>query len=192
MERYYFKEGVGITCYNHRMLHRVGIYPGTFDPMHIGHLSFALKALSVSKLDKIIILPEKYPRGKEHVTDLPTRVSQMESLTKNYSQLKVFTLKTMPITLRSEKQELAHIFETNDVVLLLGSDILPNLVQWQDIAQLLHDHELCIGMRGNDTHQSVRDDILKLEKQFSLDIPYSTVTTKHKNISSTKIRAQSE
>lgn len=174
------------------MFHRVGVYPGTFDPMHIGHLSFALEAVSSSKLDKIFLLPEKYPRGKEHVTDLSARITQIKSLINIHPQIEMTVLKQMPITLLSEKQELAHLFEANTVVLLLGSDTLPNLMHWQDISVLLQDHELYIGVRGDDSAQSVAKDINRLEKQFSLHIPYTIVTTKHKNISSTKIRSQTQ
>lgn len=158
--------------------------------MHIGHVSFALEALSVCNLDKIILLPEKYPRGKKQVADFDTRVHYIEQLITGYPQLEIVVLHTMPITVHSEKKELSKVLSTNDAVLLLGSDTLPNLRQWHDIELLLQDHELCIGIRGADTQEYVAEYVSHLEKVLGMKITYQSVETSHKYISSTQIRSQ--
>ena len=42
----------------------VGIYSGTFDPVHTGHVAFALEAAQVANLQKVVFLPEETPREK--------------------------------------------------------------------------------------------------------------------------------
>lgn len=160
--------------------------------MHVGHISFALKALEICKLDKILLLPERYPRGKEQVADIDARVRHIRQLTSDYPEIEIVILNTMPITVQSEKQELEHIFLKNDVVLLLGSDTLQKLKHWQDINLLLKDHELCVGIRGDDTKETVVEHILALEHELEVNITYHTVTTVHKDISSTSIRASQD
>lgn len=160
--------------------------------MHIGHLSFALKALDACRLDRIILLPERYPRGKQRVADFDARIKYIEELTRAFSQIEVTILKSMPITLESEKRELSHIFQKNNVVLLMGSDTIQSLNQWQDINLVLKDHELCVGIRGNDSTETVDKCIATLEQEFEISIIYHTVTTPHKDVSSTMIRASTD
>ena len=54
---------------------RIGIYGGTFDPIHHGHLIIAQFVLEVLKLDKILFIPAAVPPHKEHhpITDATLR-----------------------------------------------------------------------------------------------------------------------
>ena len=49
---------------------RIGIYAGTFDPVHAGHVAFALQSLEAAKLDRVYFLPERRPRGKRQVKNI--------------------------------------------------------------------------------------------------------------------------
>jgi nicotinate (nicotinamide) nucleotide adenylyltransferase len=186
----YTGKTIAWSWYNQHMHNRIGLYPGTFDPIHIGHVSFALTAISTCKLDKIIILPEKLTRTKQTASDFDTRVQRIEAATANYPNIETTVLKTMPITVHTEQAELGYIFEDNEVVLLMGTDVLRNLEHWQDISLLLENHELCIGIREDDTPYVVAEYISQLERSLGTRIKYTTITTQHKNISSTKIRSQ--
>jgi nicotinate-nucleotide adenylyltransferase len=43
----------------------IGIYAGTFDPVHDGHIAFAKAAISKANLDKVVIVAEKEPYRKK-------------------------------------------------------------------------------------------------------------------------------
>ncbi|MDR1100920.1 MAG: tRNA (guanosine(37)-N1)-methyltransferase TrmD [Clostridiales bacterium] len=45
---------------------RIGILGGTFDPIHIGHLHIAEKALSLYNLDRILFIPSNSPPHKDN------------------------------------------------------------------------------------------------------------------------------
>jgi cytidyltransferase-like protein len=51
-----------------KVMKHIGIYPGSFDPVHEGHFAFAKAALETGRLDTVIFLPEMKPRGKPQVT----------------------------------------------------------------------------------------------------------------------------
>lgn len=44
---------------------KIGIYGGTFDPPHLGHMEAARAAVAVLGLDKLIFVPAKQPPHKE-------------------------------------------------------------------------------------------------------------------------------
>lgn len=43
---------------------RIGLYGGTFDPIHVGHLIVIENAINFMNLDKVIILPSSNPPHK--------------------------------------------------------------------------------------------------------------------------------
>ena len=44
---------------------RIGIYGGSFNPPHLGHLAAARTAISALGLDKLLIIPASIPPHKE-------------------------------------------------------------------------------------------------------------------------------
>lgn len=42
----------------------IGIYGGTFDPPHIGHVTAARAAMEVLGLDKLVLVPDAQPPHK--------------------------------------------------------------------------------------------------------------------------------
>ena len=44
---------------------KIGIYGGTFNPPHLGHVSAAMEALEQTKLDKLHVVPDTIPPHKE-------------------------------------------------------------------------------------------------------------------------------
>ena len=45
---------------------RVGIYGGTFNPPHVGHIKAAEAFVNTVKLDKLFIIPDFLPPHKAH------------------------------------------------------------------------------------------------------------------------------
>ena len=45
---------------------RIGLYGGTFDPIHLGHLIVIENAINELNLDRVIILPSSNPPHKKH------------------------------------------------------------------------------------------------------------------------------
>jgi nicotinate-nucleotide adenylyltransferase len=44
---------------------KIGIYAGTFDPIHNGHIEFAQAAIRDTELERVIVIAEKEPYRKE-------------------------------------------------------------------------------------------------------------------------------
>lgn len=135
---------------------RIGIYAGTFNPVHSGHIAFALQALEAARLDAIYFLPERQPRGKPQVEHFGHRVGMLERALKPHPKLHVMELVDVNFSVKRTLPRLRQRFPEADLVFLFGSDVVPGLAGWPQAPQLLKDHELVIGIRSRDNREDLR------------------------------------
>lgn len=135
---------------------RIGIYAGTFDPVHAGHVTFALQALQAARLDKVYFLPERRPRNKQHVEHFAHRVAMLKRAAAPYPQFEVLELVDVSFSVERTLPQLKQRFKGAALVFLFGSDILPRLQDWPKIGRLLTGSELVIGLREQDDRQKLR------------------------------------
>ena len=89
-----------------------GAYPGTFDPPTVAHLAIAEAALSQCGLDRIDLIVNRAPLGKQEVRPLATRLAMLEAVAATRPWLSVVV---------TDDLHLADIAEGYDV-LILGAD----------------------------------------------------------------------
>ena len=128
---------------------KVGLYFGSFNPIHIGHLIIANHVANNSPLDQIwLVVTPQNPLKKEHsllnehhrkhLIDLSIdgekklRTSNVEFRLPKPSN----TIDTMAYL--SEKYP-QHIFS-----IIMGSDSFSNIKRWKNYETLLKNHELYI------------------------------------------------
>src|SRR5690349_21472123 len=117
----------------------VGVYAGTFDPVHAGHLSFALDAQRQLDLDTVYFLPERLPRNKPWVEHYGHRVAMLRRAIKPHSTLALLELVDKQFTLNRTLPQLKRQFHNVNIVLLMGSDAFVNVPLWQDEHEYLKD-----------------------------------------------------
>jgi nicotinate-nucleotide adenylyltransferase len=61
-------------------MERIGIYGGSFNPPHIGHIQAAHSAAKSLGLTKILLLPANQPPHKSMPADVPTAQQRLEML----------------------------------------------------------------------------------------------------------------
>jgi len=137
------------------MADRIGIYAGTFDPVHAGHVTFALQALKAANLDKLYFLPERRPRGKQHVEHFGHRVAMLRRASAPHRQFEVLELVDVSFSVERTLPRLQRQFKNSELVFLFGSDVLPGLQDWPKADLLLANAELVIGLRHQDDRDSV-------------------------------------
>lgn len=135
---------------------RIGIYAGTFDPVHVGHVTFALQALRAAKLDKVYFLPERRPRGKHHVEHLGHRVAMLNRAAAPHPQFEVLETVDVSFSVERTLPRLRRQFADSELVFLFGSDVLPGLQAWPKSERLLAANELVIGLRHQDDHDNAK------------------------------------
>lgn len=130
---------------------RIGIYAGTFDPVHIGHITFALQAIKKAKLDQVVFLPERMPRRKQGAEHYAHRVVMLNHATAPYPNMAVLEITDKRFTVARTWPQIQTIFHDADIALLVGSDVLAHMQKWPSIDRLMKDCELVVGMRNDNT-----------------------------------------
>lgn len=134
---------------------RIGIYAGTFDPVHSGHVAFALQSLQVNNLDIVYFLPERRPRNKQHVEHFGHRVAMLSRAIAPHPQFAVMELVDVNFSIQRTLPYLQQRFLGDELVFLFGSDIIPSLIEWPHAGKLLENGELIIGLRHNDKREDI-------------------------------------
>ena len=127
---------------------RIGIFSGTFDPVHKGHVAFALQAIEAANLDKVYFAPEVKPRRKLHITHIAHRVAMLKLAVRSQPKLGVLELPERYFSAAVTVPKLQQKFPDAELVLLLGSDLFEHMNHWPQVELLLQKFELLVGARG--------------------------------------------
>lgn len=164
---------------------RIGIYAGTFDPVHAGHVAFALQSIEAAKLDRVYFLPERRPRTKQQVEHFGHRVAMLKRAFEPHRKLKVMELVDINFSVARTLPKLREMFPGDELVFLFGSDVVPGISKWPNATQLLKDNEFVVGLR----HDDKREDIHKVIELWQTQPKLVTVFESYApDVSSGKIR----
>lgn len=169
---------------NKQKMSQIGIFSGTFDPVHIGHIAFALRAIEKVKLDKVVFLPEPRPRHKSDVTDYKHRLNMLNLAIKSFDKLDILDLRDNFFSVGETLPKLQANFKNDQLFLMVGSDVAKNITHWEGIGQLFKNSHLIIGTRHRDSQQ-------ELEVQLQKLLPDSHtyfIRTRYPKITSTNVR----
>ena len=163
---------------------RIGIYSGTFNPIHAGHISFALQAIDEAKLDKVYFLPERYRSDKSDVEHFGHRVAMIRQAVKPHNRLGLIELSDITFSVDRTLPKLESKFSNDQLVFLLGSDQLKFIKDWPNVDRLLKKTELVVGIRERDQEsiKSLAKNLKSTTKKISLIDSYAP------KVSSSKIR----
>lgn len=128
---------------------RIGIFAGTFNPIHSGHISFALQALEAAGLDKIYFMPERRPRHKTNVEHYGHRVAMIRRALQPHPRLEVLETDDVSFTVNRTLPRLKTQLAGSELIFLVGSDVAPHIPDWPGGSKLLAEHELIVGRRAN-------------------------------------------
>ncbi|GAA0457325.1 nicotinate-nucleotide adenylyltransferase [Alkalibacillus silvisoli] len=157
---------------------KIGLFGGTFDPPHIGHLSICHTVLDNLKLDEIWLIPTYQPPHKKGANETFThRLNMLKRLT-NANQIKVSTIE-------SERKGLSYTIDTvrllkeqfpqDEFYFIIGGDMVDFLPKWYAINELKKIIQF-VGVARAGSHFS-DESVIKVEME-------------EVNISSTHIRNQ--
>lgn len=161
---------------------RVGVYTGTFDPVHNGHILFALAAAQAGKLDRVVFIPEPRPRYKPQATAMKDRLAMLRLATKEYPNFEVAELADEQFTVARTLPQLQRQY--GQISLLLGSDVAKTIPGWPNKELLFNKVNLIIGLRG-------KDSLAEIQNLFENErATFQCVPSPENTASSTRIRLQ--
>ena len=133
---------------------RIGIYGGTFNPPHKGHIRLAQTMLSDARLDKIIIIPAGIPPHKEssELADDKTRL-EMCALAFSGEHFEISDIEIKrdgkSFTVDTVK-ELRETYPDDELFLIIGSDMLLSFDRWYRYKDILKEVTLCVATREDE------------------------------------------
>ncbi|MCE9562516.1 MAG: nicotinate-nucleotide adenylyltransferase [Planctomycetes bacterium] len=121
---------------------RIGIFGGTFDPVHMGHLILAEQCRTQAALDQVWFMPSAHPPHKagQAVTRFEQRCEMIELAVAGHPSFRVERIEKElpPPSYTSETLAELHRRQPNDeFFLLMGSDGVPDLPGWHAPQQVI-------------------------------------------------------
>jgi nicotinate-nucleotide adenylyltransferase len=176
-------------------LKRFGVMGGSFDPVHIGHLSIAQQIMNGLKLEQVILLPAATPPHKNHeMASAADRLEMCQLATHNMHGLSesYFEIKKGGVSYTVETAKLIRDAYGPDVQIyfVIGSDSLADLPQWFKINELLELIDFAIAdRRETPIKEALWQQIsTSLGKQAEDKLRTGVVSIQRVDISSTLIR----
>ncbi len=169
---------------------RIGIFSGTFDPIHSGHVAFAKEAQKTCRLDRIFFLIEPRPRRKQGVKGFEHRLKMVQLALKDEPALGVIQLEHARFDAERTLPLLQERFKGSQLYMLMGDDmLLTHFIGWPHIEGLISSVHFIIGARGS-TQSELAKHVRQIEHTKGLKFNYSVITTIKTEVSSVSVRRQ--
>lgn len=161
---------------------RLGVFSGTFDPIHFGHVEACRSAMAKCALDKVYLLLERSPHRKQLVAPHQDRLKMMDLATKDSPSITPIDLKTDNITTENTLEYLREQDPMAEYWYIFGSDILEHIESWKGLENLLNNFHLCVALRDNADRQDVKNKLERLTSNYGaryvvLPTVWSTVSS---------------
>jgi nicotinate-nucleotide adenylyltransferase len=163
---------------------KIGLYFGSFNPIHIGHLIIANQLVENSDLDQIwfVVTPHNPFKKKSTLLDNYQRLEMVYLATKDYDTLKEsdieFNLPQPNYTVNT----LVHLTEKypkHEFALIMGEDNLKSFHKWKNYQTILEYHSIYVYPRISEG---------KIDTQFNNHPKITRVDAPIIELSSTMVR----
>ena len=143
---------------------KIGIYGGTFNPPHLGHMAAARTAVDALKLDKLLLMPAAVPPHKtlpENTPDQAHRLAMVEQMADALEIPGVVEVSTLELEREGKSytsdtlEELHRRYPGAELWLLMGTDMFLTLHQWHDAKTILRLAKICAFGRTDQDGEAV-------------------------------------
>ncbi|MGA8854944.1 MAG: nicotinate (nicotinamide) nucleotide adenylyltransferase [Christiangramia sp.] len=131
------------------MNRKVGLFFGTFNPIHTGHLIIANHMAEYSDLEEIwlVVTPHNPHKKKSSLLDNHHRLEMVYRACESYDKLKPSNIEFDLPQPNYTVNTLAHLqekFPTNDFCLIMGEDNLKSFHKWKNSEVIIENHEIYV------------------------------------------------
>lgn len=126
---------------------KIGLYFGTFNPIHVGHLTIANHLAEYSNLDKIwfVVTPHSPFKKKSSLLDNRQRYEMVYRATEDYTKLEPsdieFNLPQPNYTINTLTY-LKEKYPDFEFALIMGEDNLKSFHKWKNYELILNNHDI--------------------------------------------------
>tara|TARA_B100000767_G_scaffold259040_1_gene268391 strand:+ start:4104 stop:4622 length:519 start_codon:yes stop_codon:yes gene_type:complete len=161
---------------------RIGIFGGSFDPPHEGHLEISKLAIKKLYLDQIYwCVTKKNPFKKKSFFSLAERIKKSKIITKKVKKIKIKFFEDRVKSINTI-DVIKYLKKKNSLFLIIGSDNLIKFHKWKNWKLLLELSKIVVFSRKDFDKRAKKSVIMKQVKKITF------IKNKPINISSTQIR----
>lgn len=131
---------------------RIGVYGGTFDPIHTGHLKVADAILDAFQLDEMLFVPALIPphKRKQTISSAFHRLAMLVLATVDRPRMFVSAIELeapgRPYTIETLRRLRIDLGDTR-LFFVMGADSFQDVTMWRDYEQLLVEFDCIVAMR---------------------------------------------
>jgi nicotinate-nucleotide adenylyltransferase len=163
---------------------RLGVFGGTFDPIHVGHLILAERAREQLRLDRVRFIPAGDPwrKASQEVTPAKQRLAMVKLAVADNPAFEVDDSEVLregpTYTVDTLTQLRSRLHADDDIFFIVGEDALADMPFWHDPAGIAALAEIAVAPRAG-----VELPVLPFgaERLLHIEMPYI-------GISSTELR----
>ena len=136
-------------------MERIGIYGGSFNPPHIGHIQAAKQAVEVLNLDKLLVIPAGIAPHKDMPDNTPTPRHRLDMLRLTLADCPEIEVSDLEVNREGPSytwetiQHLKEMYPEACLILFMGTDMFLSIDSWKNSEFILENATLGVFYRGN-------------------------------------------
>lgn len=170
---------------------KIGIMGGTFNPIHIGHLILAERAMEENGLDEIWLIPTgcSYMKKNLDVVSGEERFAMASLAVEGREKIKCMDIeiKRTGYTYSYETlEQLRNLYPNHEFYFIFGADCLFTIENWKYPERIFSNCKVIAAVRNGSSQASMEQKKMELEQKFQAEIrllPFLNL-----EISSTELR----
>lgn len=143
-----------IVFYNHNMKkQRIGVFGGTFHPVHNGHLALAKHAAEALEIDRVLFVIDRIPPHKT-LAEGADDAERLEILRLSVADETLFAVEAMELQREGKSysvdtlRELKQRYPESELYFFMGSDMLNSFTSWRSPEEIAKLASLVCTIRG--------------------------------------------
>ena len=144
-------------------MERIGIYGGTFNPPHVGHIRAAQTAITALGLSKLLLIPDRIAPHKQIPDGSPTPEQRLQMLcvaAADCAQMDVLDIELQregPSYSYITVEQLRREYPDAELILLMGTDMFLSFHSWKYPERILKNASLGVFYRGEKGEKAAID-----------------------------------
>ena len=142
------------------MIEKVGVYGGSFNPVHLGHIGIVKEFIEYLKLDKLLIIPTNIPphKSNNHMVNAKHRLNMCKIAYKDFEKVEISDIEIKRVgksytidTLR----DLKKTYKESKLFLIIGADMFMSFEEWREYKSIINLATICTVPRDDTNYQEL-------------------------------------
>ena len=150
-------------------MERIGIYGGTFNPPHLGHIRAAEQAVDALGLSQLLLIPDRIAPHKDIPRNSPTpeqRLQMLQLAVESHPRIRVSDIELRREGVSYTCDTIAQLkvqYPDAELILFMGTDMFLSFDSWKNPDSILRSASLGVFYRGE---RGERERIEQLKQQM--------------------------